>query len=103
MIARPLGLHYESMRPLAVRENAHNWYILNKFCIQHVQRQFNIILPLACVTAFLMPEGLWSIILADLVCLVNEPHHAREPLYSNSAVIARWLQSTSAQNNVPNC
>ena len=27
--------------------------------------------------------------------------HAREPLYSNSAVIAWWLQSTSAQNRVP--
>ena len=28
-------------------------------------------------------------------------YHAREPLYSNSAVIAWWLQSTSAQNSVP--
>ena len=28
---------------------------------------------------------------------------AREPLYSNSAVIAWWLQSTSAQNNVHIC
>ena len=27
--------------------------------------------------------------------------HAREPLYLNSAVIAWWLQSTSAQNSVP--
>ena len=26
--------------------------------------------------------------------------HIREPLYSNSAVIAWWLQSTSAQTNV---
>ena len=26
---------------------------------------------------------------------------ARERLYSNSAVIAWWLQSTSAQNSVP--
>ena len=26
--------------------------------------------------------------------------HAREPLYSNRAVIAWWLQSTSAQNSV---
>ena len=30
-------------------------------------------------------------------------YHAREPLYSNSAVIACWLQSTSAQNSVPSC
>ena len=27
--------------------------------------------------------------------------HAREPLYSNSAVIMWWLQSTSAQNSAP--
>ena len=26
---------------------------------------------------------------------------AREPLYSNSAAIKCWLQSTSAQNNAP--
>ena len=29
--------------------------------------------------------------------------HAREPLYSNSTVIALWLQSTSVQNSVPSC
>ena len=29
------------------------------------------------------------------------PPHAREPLYSNSAVIAWRLQSTSAQTSVP--
>ena len=29
--------------------------------------------------------------------------HAREPLYSKGAVIAWWLQSTSAQNSVPSC
>ena len=29
--------------------------------------------------------------------------HAREPLYSNSAVIVWWLGSTSAQNRVPSC
>ena len=27
--------------------------------------------------------------------------HAREPLYSNSVVIACWLQSTIKQNSVP--
>ena len=27
-------------------------------------------------------------------------NHAREPLYSNGAVIAWWLQSTRAQNSV---
>ena len=27
--------------------------------------------------------------------------HSSEPLYSNSAVIAWWLQLTSAQNSVP--
>ena len=27
--------------------------------------------------------------------------HAREPLYWNSAIIAMWLQSMSAQNSVP--
>ena len=27
--------------------------------------------------------------------------HDREPLYSKGAVIAKWLQSTSAQNSVP--
>ena len=27
--------------------------------------------------------------------------HASEPLYSNSAVIAWWLQLTSAHNSVP--
>ena len=30
-------------------------------------------------------------------------HQVREPLYSNSAVIAWWLQSTSAKNSVPSC
>ena len=29
--------------------------------------------------------------------------HARKPLYSKDAVIAWWLQSTSAQNIVPSC
>ena len=29
--------------------------------------------------------------------------HARETLYSNSAFIACWLQSTSAHNSVPSC
>ena len=29
--------------------------------------------------------------------------HAREPLYSNSAVIVCWLQWTRAQNSVPSC
>ena len=29
--------------------------------------------------------------------------HAREPLYLKGAVIAWWLQSTSAQNNERSC
>ena len=29
--------------------------------------------------------------------------HAREPLYSNSAVVAGWFQATRAQNSVSNC
>ena len=33
-----------------------------------------------------------------LSTLVQATVHAREPLNSNSAVIAWWLQSTSAQN-----
>ena len=31
---------------------------------------------------------------------LNLTHHTREPLYSKGAVIAWWLQSTSAQNSV---
>ena len=35
------------------------------------------------------------------VTLIKAQNHAREPLYSNSAVIVWWLQSTSLQNRVP--
>ena len=35
--------------------------------------------------------------------VLAEWDHARELLYSNSAAIPWWLQSTSVQNNVPSC
>ena len=34
---------------------------------------------------------------------VKVPDHAREPLYSNSAVIAWWSQSTGGKNGVFMC
>ena len=37
----------------------------------------------------------------NLEMLIFSITHAIEPLYSNSAVIAGWLQSTRAQNTAP--
>ena len=49
-------------------------------------------------------QGELAYILGDLVEGFGEKlNHAREPLYVNSAVIAWWLQSMTAQNSVPSC
>ena len=36
-----------------------------------------------------------------MLCDPRCKYHAREPLYSNRAVIVLWLQSTSAQHRIP--
>ena len=41
--------------------------------------------------------------LQKLMPKTHDVYHAREPQYAKSAVIAWWLQSTSAQNSVPCC
>ena len=40
---------------------------------------------------------------ADIINTLNTTSRYLEPLYLDSAAIAWWLQSTSAQNNVPRC
>ena len=40
---------------------------------------------------------------ADIIDTLKTTSRYLEPLYSNSAAIAWWLQSTSAHNNVPSC
>ena len=58
-----------------------------------------------CLFSMVQWAGLQSVTFPGhtKVLIKMRKHHAREPLYSNSAVIARWLQSTSAHNGVPSC
>ena len=52
-----------------------------------------VALGICCVLSFLWVVSKY----------VRKGIHAREPLYTNSAVTMCWLQSTVAQNSVPSC
>ena len=65
---------------------------LNLYTIKNIKKVVFIILVICWISTFMEWRAQWCTIL-------NKPFsHAREPLYSNSTVIAWCLQSTSAQN-----
>ena len=43
------------------------------------------------------------LVVSNKIFFILSLYHAREPLYSNSAVIAWWSQSTSGKNRVFMC